>query len=99
MEKFRLTNWGNAIWVEGGEVGTSIYGIRKTDDGVEELFITITIGGIYPPRVVFRYHLGDALHEQVIKSYTDIVEMMQGIKKYIEEKEKQKDMEDYLAGY
>ncbi len=88
MEKFRLTDWGNAIWVEGGEVGTSIYGVRKTDEGVEELFITITIGCIYLPRVVFRYHLGDALHEQVTKSYSDIVELVQGIRKYIEEKEK-----------
>lgn len=88
-ERFRFTNWRNAIWVEAGEVGTSIYGIRETKAGVEELFITISLsGGPKLPRVMYRYHLGDALHEQVVKYYGDISEMEKGIREYIEEKEK-----------
>lgn len=88
MEKFIFTNWRNAIWVEAGEVGTSIFGERLSAKGKEELFITITLIGEKLPRVVYRYHLGDAFHEQVVKYYTDVIEMVQGIKKYINEKEK-----------
>lgn len=87
-EKFRFTNWRNAIWVEAGEVGTSIFGERLSAKGKEELFITITLSGGKLPRVVYRYHLGDAFHEQVVKYYTDIVEMVQEIRNYIDEKEK-----------
>lgn len=88
-EKFRFTNWRNAIWVEADEVGTSIFGERLSANGKEELFITISLsGGPKLPRVIYRYHKGDALHEQVIKSYTDVVEMIQDIRKYVEEKEK-----------
>ena len=88
MEKFIFTNWRNAIWVEAGEVGTSIFGERLSAKGKEELFITINLIGEKLPRVVYRYHLGDAFHEQVVKYYGDLMEMEKGIKKYINEKEK-----------
>lgn len=88
-EKFRFTNWRNAIWVEADEVGTSIFGERLSANGKEELFITISLsGGPKIPRVIYRYHKGDALHEQVVKYYGDISEMEKEIREYIEEKEK-----------
>lgn len=90
-EKFRFTDWRNAIWVEAGEVGTSIFGERLSAKGKDELFITITLSGVKLPRVVYRYHLGDALHEQVVKYYGDISEMEKAIREYIEAKEKQKE--------
>ena len=87
-EKFRFTDWRNAIWVEAGEVGTSIFGERLSAKGKDESFITISLCGEKLPRVVYRYHLGDAIHEQVVKYYPDIIEMKRGIEDYINEKEK-----------
>lgn len=87
-EKFRFTNWRNAIWVEADEVGTSIFGERLSANGKDELFITITLSGVKLPRVIYRYHKGDALHEQVVKYYGDISEMEKGIRKYIDDLEK-----------
>lgn len=89
MEKFKFTNWRNAVWVEGADAGTTIYGIRKKN---EELFITIRVSGVgllgALAMVVYRYHKGDALHEQVVKCYGDLMEMEKGIREYIDDLEK-----------
>lgn len=88
MEKFKFTNWRNALWDETGEVDTSMYGDRTTEYGHEELFIRITLKASKDSVVVFRHFLGGKLHEQEVRIYTDTMKMAQEIKKYIENLEK-----------
>lgn len=88
MEKFSFTNWKEATWEASDEVGTSMYGERTTELGEEVLFIRITLKASKDSVVVFRHYLGADLHEQVERYYTDTMEMVQGIKAYIDNLEK-----------
>lgn len=87
-EKFNFTNWKEATWGASGEVDTSLYGERTTKNGDEELFIRITLKDSIPSFVVFRHYLGGKLLVEEIRYYTDTMELVQGIRKYINEKEK-----------
>lgn len=88
MEKFSFTNWKESIWEESGQVYTSMYGERTTKRGRERLFISVTLNATEPSIVIFKYYLCDVQRDYVIREYTDTMELVQGIKKYIEEHEK-----------
>lgn len=88
MEKFRFTDWKQARWEEYGQVATSMYGERTTNNVVESLLIKVTLNATEPSIVIFRHYFGDTLLDEVIRYYTDTMELVQGIKKYIDEKEK-----------
>lgn len=88
MEKFRFTNWTESIWEASDEVGTSMYGERTTKYGDEVLVIRITLKASKDSVVVFRHYLGADLHEQVVRYYTDTMDLVQGIKEYIDNLEK-----------
>lgn len=87
-EKFSFTNWKEATWEASDEVGTSMYGERTTELGEEVLFIRITLKVSSPSVVVFRHYLGEKLLVEEVRYYIDTMALVQGIKKYIEEKEK-----------
>ena len=88
MEKFSFTNWTESIWEDSGQVATSMYGERTTKMGRESLLIRVTLNATEPSIVTFQYYLYDGQRDYVIREYTDTMELVQGIKKYIEEKEK-----------
>lgn len=87
-EKFNFTDWKEATWEASGEVDTSLYGGRTTKNGDEELFIGITLKATKPSAVVFRHFLCGKLLVEEVRYYTDTMELVQGIKKYIEERER-----------
>lgn len=88
MKKFSFANWKEATWEASGEVITSMYGERTTELGEEMLFIWIALKASKASVVVFRHYLGGKLLVEEVSFYTDTMELVQGIKKYIEEKEK-----------
>lgn len=88
MEKFKFTDWMESRWGEYEQVCTSMYGERTTKRGRERLFISVTLNATEPSIVIFKYYLYDVQRDYVIREYTDTMELVQGIKKYIEEKEK-----------
>ena len=88
MEKFGFTNWKESIWEESGQVATSMYGERTTKRGRERLFISVTLNATEPSYVIFKHYLYDVQIDYAIREYTDTMELVQGIKKYIDEKEK-----------
>lgn len=88
-EKFIFNDWRGTTWEGSGEIGTSMYGERKTEDGLlEEVFIKITLRASMDSVVVFRHYLGNCVHEQEVRFYTDTMKMMQEIKAYIDNLEK-----------
>lgn len=88
MNKFSFTDWKESIWEESGQVYTSMYGERTTKMGRESLLIRVILNATEPSIVTFQYYLYDGQRDYVIREYTDTMELVQGIKKYIEEKEK-----------
>lgn len=87
-EKFSFTDWKESRWEEYGQVCTSMYGERTTKRGRERLFISVTLDATEPSIVIFRHYLYDVQLDYVIREYTNTMELVQGIKKYIDEKEK-----------
>lgn len=91
MKKFSFTNWKDSIWEKSGQVATSMYGERTTKRGRESLLIRVTLSATYSSVVIFRHYLYDVQIDCVIREYTDTMELVQGIKEYIDAKEKQKE--------
>lgn len=83
-EKFSFTDWKESRWEEYGQVCTSMYGERTTKRGRERLFISVTLNATEPSIVIFKYYLYDVQRDYVIREYTDTMELVQGIKAYID---------------
>lgn len=88
MSKFNFTEWGNALYKDGDEISTSMYCERTTKHGNNVLLIIkITMRASMHSTVSFRNYIDDRLILEEVEHYTDTMELVQRIKKYIEERD------------
>lgn len=88
-EKFIFMDKRGVKLERWGEFSTSMYGERRTEDGViESIFIGITLKTSKPTSLICRHYLGNRLLDHRAIGYTDTMEMMQAIKDYIDNLEK-----------
>ncbi|WP_288945591.1 hypothetical protein [uncultured Porphyromonas sp.] len=92
MEKFRLTDDRNDLWEDRDRLTTCIDGVRYVGDVKEELSIIVTLSTTELAKVVYLRYKNSNLISREVETFTDTMELVKRVKKYVDNLEELKDM-------
>lgn len=94
MEKFIFTDDRNDLWEDRDRLTTCIDGVRYVGDIKEELCIIAILSTTEPAKVVYLRYKNSNLISREVETFTDTMELVKRVKKYVDNLEELKDMED-----